>query len=249
MTSYTGFVTANAIMARRVAQHRYYTNQFAGAIMTQACRGFSADLDCFDRALDSLSALEWQRLERKLDPLRRRRQHAAYALVRACLGDLLGRPPAALCIQRDRWGKPWIEGLHFNLSHCGRHALLVVAPWPVGVDLEAQIERRRHALAAKILDADEWARWQSLPEDRQAPALTRAWVRKEAALKALGIGLRLPPRKLPIEAAVDGSGWQARSGSGEVLRIADLPAVAGHAAAWARCQPGELPELVIETLD
>jgi putative endonuclease len=51
--------------------------------------------------------------------------------------------------------------------------------------------------------------WRALPADRQRPWLTRAWVRKEAALKAVGSGLRIPPRTIDVGGGDgEGSAWE-----------------------------------------
>ena len=125
------------------------------------------------------------------------------AELRRILGRHLGVPAKEVPLIATTNGKPVLappyDGLHFNLSHAGEVAALVLAcAGPVGVDIE------HSARAAELVDCvdlfchpDECV---NLPEDprRLEPALLRIWTAKEALLKALGTGLTHPPGKIRI---------------------------------------------------
>ena len=87
-------------------------------------------------------------------------------------------------------GKPFLKDhpeVHFNLSHCPGAALCVVAPAPVGCDIEAVPRRLDMELCAHVCSDAEISAILAHP----APALAfiRLWTRKEAFLKYTGEGL------------------------------------------------------------
>lgn len=88
-------------------------------------------------------------------------------------------------------GKPYIKELpelHYNLSHSGFYAALVIDKYPVGIDIEETKERSRK-LVKRFFSEEEKAfllnRWSD-------EAFTRFWTRKESFLKATGFGMRMP---------------------------------------------------------
>jgi 4'-phosphopantetheinyl transferase len=109
-------------------------------------------------------------------------------------------------------GKPYLKygGPHFNLSHSGGYAALAVSDNEVGVDIET-IAPVSDAVAARCFTPPEreWMqRQESGPE-----AFFRLWTAKESIMKALGLGLSLPPASfsvLPADApaySVAGRNW------------------------------------------
>lgn len=118
---------------------------------------------------------------------------AAHVVVRQVLGWALGCDPTTLVFDIDAHGKPHLRGhdLRFNLSHSGSHALVALGRvGRIGVDLEVR-ERLGDAdrLAPRILAQVELDAFTALPLAERADALLRAWTRKEAVLKAIGLGL------------------------------------------------------------
>jgi 4'-phosphopantetheinyl transferase len=118
------------------------------------------------------------------------------SLLRQVLGGCLGREPRQIEFRMGPNDKPelvWSDGgpaPHFNLSHSGKMALIAVGAAPIGVDVE-QVrdmpdlwEVARHALRP-----DEVAALRALPSPRLAEAFTSVWTRKEAYLKARGLGI------------------------------------------------------------
>lgn len=84
-------------------------------------------------------------------------------------------------------GKPYLPGLHFNLSHSGIWAVCAVSDGPVGVDLERERPLRRPV--ERKLTAAERAQLSMLDPDQRQSAFFDLWVLKEAALKQTGAGL------------------------------------------------------------
>ncbi|HEX5309242.1 MAG TPA: 4'-phosphopantetheinyl transferase superfamily protein [Solirubrobacteraceae bacterium] len=128
------------------------------------------------------------------------------ALLRLLLAGYLDRDPATLRFALGKYGKPEIPPpsppsanelsdpcpqLHFNLSHSGAFALYAIAlDQPVGVDIEA-LDRDvdQLAVAARAFDGDSVRRLRELPPAERKREFVRLWVRHEASLKCLGLGL------------------------------------------------------------
>jgi len=191
-------------------------------------------LDLLGAELELLDAGERQRAARFATPQLQRRFIAAHVGLRRLLGMALGLPPAELRFSADALGKPCLLGegrRHFSLSHCGGQALVAIAPAPLGVDLEALIQRDTELLAERILTPRELGRWRLLPQIDRTEALTEAWTLKEALLKACGLGLRVDPVTLEI---FEG---EATDINGRRFHLQRLLAVPGHCAALAQASP------------
>jgi 4'-phosphopantetheinyl transferase len=116
------------------------------------------------------------------------------ALLRRCLGGLLGLDPASLVFRYGPQGKPYLSGpgagLSFNVSHSGGVAAYAFAE---GRDLGVDVERFRaveaDSLAERYFSAPEAILYRvQLPEKREA-AFFHFWTAKEAYLKARGVGM------------------------------------------------------------
>jgi phosphopantetheine--protein transferase-like protein len=121
-----------------------------------------------------------------------------------------------------------VPDLHFSLSHCGGQALLALDSAPVGVDIEALIQRDTEVLARQILAPTELAHWRRAPLAHRVELLTETWTRKEAALKACGLGLRTDPASFE---AAEGELELARGGR---FLLRTLAAALATARRWRR---------------
>ncbi len=116
------------------------------------------------------------------------------AMLRTLLGRYLNRAPREVRFATGPQGKPVLpspEGMHFNVSHTQGLALIAIARLgEVGID----VEQSRHCptyldMAERFFTPAEAAALRSLPADRSIEAFFHVWTRKEAFLKALGLGL------------------------------------------------------------
>jgi 4'-phosphopantetheinyl transferase len=188
--------------------------------MDVSVRFFDLDGVSVDEAL--LAHDERGRVARKATPVLRQRQAASFHVLRVTLGEVLAVEPRALAFHRSASGKPELLGaaLHFNLSHSGGLGMLAWGPRALGADVETLIARPSARLAGKILAPREFESWRALPErDRQA-WLTRAWTRKESVLKAMGSGLRIPPRAIDVMSAERGANAASDSAHAWGLELA-----------------------------
>jgi 4'-phosphopantetheinyl transferase len=145
-------------------------------------------------ALTDLSADERGRAAGLPDPVRRRRWEVGRVSLRRLLGDYLDRSPASLAFAYAGRGKPVLAdaaGLHFNLAHAGRHALVAIARHrPVGVDLElARPLADVAGLARSLLPPSVAAGLARLPPAVRGARLLRCWTRLEALGKLAGTGI------------------------------------------------------------
>jgi 4'-phosphopantetheinyl transferase len=151
-----------------------------------------------------LAADERVRAARFLRARDRRRFARCRFALRQILGGILGEDPAALRFGATGKGKPELDrgasrsadedgglSLRFNVSHSSELALIAVN-WEreLGVDIERV---RQFSEAGRIVEsffsADEQTTFAAIPEEAKERAFVRGWVRKEAILKGLGVGL------------------------------------------------------------
>jgi 4'-phosphopantetheinyl transferase len=124
----------------------------------------------------------------------RDRAHYAvtHANLRRLLGAYLNQRPEQVRLRADRLGKPELaedDRLAFNLSHSRSIAVLAVAQGqPVGVDVE-DVRPIEPAVAARHFSTAELAALDQLRGDAWLAGFYRCWTRKEAILKAEGVGL------------------------------------------------------------
>ncbi len=146
-----------------------------------------------------LTAEERARLERFRFPDDATRELVSRGALRAALGAYLGVGPATVTFATEEKGKPVLATvpaagrIEFNTSHAGEWVLLAFAHGrPVGVDVERWREVDSADLVRGYFSPGEIAEWESLPEATRIEGFFNGWTRKEAYLKALGVGLAKP---------------------------------------------------------
>lgn len=85
------------------------------------------------------------------------------------------------------YGKPYIEGVHFNLSHCQRGLACVISNNECGVDVQDVMSASK-SVELGVLSVAEREKVNNA-EDK-CEEFTRLWTRKEAYCKYLGCGLK-----------------------------------------------------------
>ena len=186
------------------------------------------------RVTASLDDGERQRAARFRFPADARRFSLAHGWLRLVLGSVGGRPPASLPFVTGPNGKPALAGTsgpHFNLSHAGDVALIAVAGYPVGIDVEPLTEAHRWLdVAAVACTASESAALGQLPADQRGAAFLRLWTAKEAYLKGVGSGLSTSPDQLALGLVNPGALHPAGAGW-HVLSMEPAPGYIGAVAA------------------
>lgn len=135
-----------------------------------------------DAALSSVSPYRRQKALRLHDDEKLRASLAAELLLKLACGrtDYLISPD----------GKPYFAdgAVHFSLSHCGEVAVCAVADSPIGVDVERIPDASPLKIAKRFFTESEYNAIASAPDPRSA--FCELWVKKEAVIKALGVGLK-----------------------------------------------------------
>lgn len=154
----------------------------------------------------------------------------AHGLTRILLARALGAEPGELQFQTGPHGKPRLSGRAgpwFNLAHSGDWALLAISgDAEVGIDLEEMRDLPDlENVATAHFAPGELAALARLDPTLRRDAFYACWTRKEAYVKALGLGLladldrfevSLDPAVPPAVLSINGStkaaeGWQLRA--------------------------------------
>jgi 4'-phosphopantetheinyl transferase len=190
-----------------------------------------------------LSPGELARLDRLVTAADRDLFRSAHVLARQAVASSLGLPvEEVLLVQHcahcgGGHGRPVaaVSGHvvpELSIAHAPGIVVVATATQPVGVDVEP-VDRAAAGLADVILAPSERAQLDALPAETRDEMTLRWWVRKEAALKALGVGLDVDPSGLEVTAP--GSVGQAWAGPGPAppVGIVDVDLLPGFAAAVA----------------
>jgi 4'-phosphopantetheinyl transferase len=145
------------------------------------------------RILDDFERGRTARFRFSLDQVR---YSLCHANMRRILASYLDQPPESLAVREAFGGKPELTGeparLRFNLSHSRSVAALAVAlDMEVGVDME-DVRPIETDVAKRYFSPTEFASLSTLGGQSWLDGFYRCWTRKEAILKAEGLGLRIP---------------------------------------------------------
>lgn len=151
----------------------------------------------YEGAAQLLDEGESARAARFLDARLRQCFTLSHAVRRRLIGGYLGMDPRAIEFGSGEHGKPFVPGaaavLEFNSSDSGGYAAFAFCSGGrLGVDIERE---RQHSdlmlVAARKFAPQEYADLMAFPEQQRAAAFLRCWTRKEAYLKATGLGLAM----------------------------------------------------------
>lgn len=194
---------------------------------TNACR--------IEEALRVIDQDEASRAARFLNITDSQRYILAHGILRMVLASTLGARPEELRFDTTAQGKPELPPpyahLKFNLSHSGRYIAIAVARQDVGIDIEEIKDGLEHAqIAGRFFTTAEQEYVLSGEGDGIRERFHQIWVRKEAVLKASGIGLSAVSRidtmadrivvSMQNEEARQYSLWAVRPQVGLVLALA-----------------------------
>ena len=152
-------------------------------------------------ALEQILAIdEHARATRFRFPKDRAHFIAARGILRTILGRYLAQNPSLLQFRYNQYGKPFLydatedSTLSFNVTHSHSMALYAITRKgrEVGIDLEyIRPERADLAIAERFFSHYEVKTLRAIPAPQQALAFFHCWTRKEAYIKARGLGLSL----------------------------------------------------------
>ena len=146
-----------------------------------------------------LSADETERARRFHFDKDRRQFIVARGTLRRLIGRYLEATPESIRFTYQEYGKPHLVDslyptLKFNLAHSGSLAVFAFTRLgEIGVDLEQiKPELAGEDIARRFFSEGEVASLDALAESERALAFFNCWTRKEAFIKAKGLGLSLP---------------------------------------------------------
>ncbi|MHB1510621.1 MAG: 4'-phosphopantetheinyl transferase family protein [Acidimicrobiales bacterium] len=198
--------------------------------------GGASDASVSAEGLVELSPEEIERSGRISSDEARWRYLESHVWLRRLLAARLGIAPIDVSYRRGATGKPELvrggyERVRFNMSRSGDMALYVIsARREVGIDVQecvAGTDLRR--LGRRFLSEGEKEVLATLEEHERRRAFYRTWVRKEAFLKAVGVGLAV------AWSAVDTSVDFVRiePALSELSELSELSWPAGAAGQWS----------------
>lgn len=198
-------------------------------------------LVCLARRSDVLAA-GWSSLapdERRragaiAHPRSEERFRAGRLLLRQAAGRLSGTPAASVVVTGGEGEAPRLggslAGLFASVSHGEDTEAVAFAGAPVGIDVEEGCPPDFHVLAPVVMHAAELDPFGRLPDADARVAFRRLWTRKEAVLKAAGMGFSRDPRSFVV-----GIGEAADVDlDGTTYAVADLPDGSGAVALAGR---------------
>jgi len=156
-----------------------------------------------------LSQDEYQRAMRFYRPTDRDRFVAGRGILRKILSAYLALAPDEVRFVYNEYGKPFISddqnrgALSFNLSHSNGMALYAVTRGRVvGIDIEyIREDFATLEIAEHFFSKDEVAALKSLPTDQRTIGFFNCWSRKEAFIKAKGMGVSYPLDRFTVSLA------------------------------------------------
>jgi 4'-phosphopantetheinyl transferase len=186
----------------------------------------------------TLSADEKARADRFHFLNDRNRFVVARGILRELLGGYLQKAPAGLEFSCGQHGKPSLAGreastgFSFNVSHSSGLAVYAIARnRNLGIDVEhVWPESAGEDIAERHFSAREVSELRRLPPEAKVQGFFDCWTRKEAYLKATGMGLQIPLDSFAVSLA-PGQPAQFLEGVKSCWHLAGYHPAEGYAAA------------------
>jgi len=120
------------------------------------------------------------------------------ALCRHVLSRYSGIDALEIAFEYNRNGKPkMIQSMvdfNFNISHTHHYWAIAISQQKVGLDLEVIRNRPFERLVKRVFNAKEQDAFYQAKAEMKADCFFRTWTRKEALLKAAGLGVFVEPQ-------------------------------------------------------
>jgi 4'-phosphopantetheinyl transferase len=158
----------------------------------------------FEKAEFFLSPEEKKRMGKYKFEKDRKTYAAGRSALRLILSRFLKEKPRDLKFTYNNYGKPKIEThsetkICFNISHSGEFALIAVGfDAEIGIDIEFAGELDYLALAESVFSEQELAELKTVPVKYLKTSFYKLWTRKEAFIKAVGMGLSFSLKEFDV---------------------------------------------------
>lgn len=156
----------------------------------------------------------WKTLETYLNPVEWERgtrfkfecDRQAFTIVRARLRQILATQlkvlPQDVRFKLGEYGKPHLidDSIDFNVSHSGDFGLIAISThYPVGIDIEQErSDFNFESIAQRQFSFGEQKIFSTLPSVLKKKSFFLCWSRKEAFIKAIGMGLSFPLKQFEV---------------------------------------------------
>lgn len=151
-----------------------------------------------------LMEAEKTRISAIVDPIERKTRALSCSLVRTAVASYLGRSLSEVELFRNELGKPFIKhnyGLRMSISHT-KEVVVVAFSFvdEIGVDIEKQdfSVSTIEDIARVAFSENEKRELAKIPFCERQKRGISIWTRKEAILKATGLGLSIHPSTLDV---------------------------------------------------
>ena len=213
-----------------------------------------------ERCRAVLSVDERERAGRMLVPSSRDLFVVGRGILRALIGGYLGVLPADVRFAYSAFGRPSVQAdgsrpaLQFSVSHSGALIALAFAREArVGIDVErVRTSTDCDAISARFFTPAEQASLAALAPADRIDAFFACWTRKEAVLKAVGLGISRGLGRVEVSCHPGAAARVVRSLLAEVdpagWALLDLAAPAGYRSALAVSMAEPRVSLVGEAL-
>jgi len=137
-----------------------------------------------------LSQDEQNRLARYTHPSKANQYLISHVMLRCLLAERLDRSVASLNFIYGNRDKPLLvdAAIHFNLSHGEGISIIGISDQQIGVDVEPIDRKADHEALTERFFSDAEKSWIEAQQHKER-AFFEIWTRKEAVLKASGLGI------------------------------------------------------------
>ncbi|QQS00636.1 MAG: 4'-phosphopantetheinyl transferase superfamily protein [Austwickia sp.] len=204
----------------------------------------AAQVDYVDHPL--LDPTERARCERLREPADQARHATGRVLAKVRAAECFGVDPSRLQVVSDGGataGRPrlYLDGepstLHLSIAHSGTVVAVALGEMPCGVDVEQTAALAGALELETAFSADERGRLRMVPPAERPALAARWWTGKEAALKAVGVGMALDAASVAADLPVT---RVPALGRVQRVRLVPLPAPTGYSATLAYVlRPGQ----------
>lgn len=158
-----------------------------------------ANLDRHCHTTSTLTDDETKRADRFHFERDRNRFIAARATLRNVLSRYVDANESDIRFECNQFGKPALadetsHDIRFNVTHSSHLMLIAITHGrDVGIDVERiDDDRSDPEIARRFFSPNEYTTLMNLPAEQQTEAFFDCWTRKEAFVKAHGLGLSMP---------------------------------------------------------
>ena len=157
---------------------------------------------------------------------------ARRSMLRQLLGTYLGVVSQSVSYEFGSNGKPFVAGCSFNTSHAGSLGVVAITQdRAIGVDIEDVTAEHDPSLLLPALTPEEQRALAG--GEAMVESILAIWTRKEALVKAIGVGLAVTPKRFATFVGDDGVVIDPRADHEDVWRVDSLAVPHGYVAAVA----------------